>query len=78
MNEPVEEARKRGTEWGRDLVSAANRLSDEEAVDALEYLLQETVAHLSKDRGAEFARTFEDAARRVFGKRFPMLGQTRH
>jgi hypothetical protein len=66
-----------GAEWGRDLVSATDRLSDEEAIDVLEYLLQEAKAHLGGERGAEFARAFEEAARQEFGKRFPPLGRPR-
>jgi hypothetical protein len=79
MIDPLDEARQRGAEWALDVVSALPALPDHAAaLSMLEFLLQRVGVHLTIERDADYASSFQQAALQVMCKRFPLLGQTRH
>jgi len=64
---------KGGAAWARDLVSAALELpEDHGTIESIMHLLRTAVANLAKERDAEFARAFAEAARAEIEKRFTL------
>jgi hypothetical protein len=63
MSNEIEEARRRGAVWASELVAATSVRPDD--LDTVRFLLWKVAINLTDERGAAFARAFQEAARDV-------------